>query len=248
MILQSALPFDVSTPPALPGVRPLTEDWLLVDEAYGPQLAEKARLIARHQQAVHALDPRARPAAEELLDTVLEQLPNGFLRQGGHITRPDGVVIALDRQAPLITLGHLLQEDLCLLLPQDGVHVLVGALLCFPARWRLADKFLRPLVEIHAPVPSYDANIAKRVQRLFDGLQPGRPLWRFNTLWDWDPTLFQPGPRPGRPENAAQEAPFLRTERQCLLRLPLSRAVVFSIHTYVVPRAALSASDGSASR
>uniref|UniRef100_UPI002E26F16C heme-dependent oxidative N-demethylase subunit alpha family protein n=1 Tax=Mesobaculum littorinae TaxID=2486419 RepID=UPI002E26F16C len=33
------------------------------------------------------------------------------------------------------------------------------------------------------------------------------------------------------------EAPYLRSERQGLLRLPESRAVVFTIHTYMVRRA-----------
>ncbi|SNR61298.1 heme-dependent oxidative N-demethylase family protein [Puniceibacterium sediminis] len=237
MILQTEIPYDVSHERRLPGVRPLEGDWLLVDDAYGAQMAERARLIARDSAAVHALDDSARPAAEELFDTVLTALPAGFVRDGARVTRPDGVSVTLDRSNPLITLGHLVQEDLCLMLPRDGVHVLAGAILCFPARWRLADKFMRPMVAIHDPVPSYDADIAKRVQRLFDGLQVGRPIWRFNTLWDDDPTLHQPGPRPERSSAAAQVAPYFRSERQCLLRLPLTRAVVFSIHTYVVERA-----------
>ncbi len=247
MILQSAIPYDVSPARPLPGVRPLTDDWLLVDDAYGAQMTEKARLIAQTPDAVHALDESARPAAEELLDRVLGSLPEGFHRDGERITRPDGVVVTLDRDAPLITLGHLVQEDLCLMQPLDGVHVLSGALLCFPARWRLADKFMRPLMAIHDPVPSYDENIAKRVQRLFDGLRTEQPLWRFNSLWDTDPTLFQPGPRAVRSEQAAREAPYFRSERQCLLRLPVTQAVVFSIHTYVVTRAAVSASGDAAS-
>ena len=79
--------------------------------------------------------------------------------------------------------------------------------------------------------------MARRVQRLFDGVREGRPLWRFNALWYDDPTLFQP-----RPENAPRaaidrsKAPYFRSERQSLVRLPQTGAVVFSIHTYVVAR------------
>ena len=243
MILQSQLPYDARQERALPGVRPLEGDWLLVDDAYAAQMAERARLIEKDAAAVHALDESARAAAEELLDTVLAALPEGFVQDGGEVTRPDGVRVALDHSNPLITLGHLVPEDLCLMLPRDDVHVLAGAILCFPSGWRLAEKFNHPMVAIHDPVPSYDADIAKRVQRLFHGLQVGRPIWRFNRLWDSDPTLHKPGPRVPRPSNAAEVAPYFRSERQCLLRLPVSRAVVFSIHTYVVLRSVVSEGD-----
>jgi hypothetical protein len=46
----------------------------------------------------------------------------------------------------------------------------------------------------------------------------------------------------GRSEGreAHLDTPYLRSERQCLLRLPKTRAIVFSIHTYVLPVTALS--------
>ena len=37
-----------------------------------------------------------------------------------------------------------------------------------------------------------------------------------------------------RPRPRAEDRRFMRSERQCLLRLPQSGAVVFTIHTYVV--------------
>jgi hypothetical protein len=36
--------------------------------------------------------------------------------------------------------------------------------------------------------------------------------------------------------SADAEYPYLRSERQCVLRLPKTRACVFSIHTYVLAR------------
>jgi hypothetical protein len=129
----------------------------------------------------------------------------------------------------------LVQEDICILQKRGEEHVLTGAILCFPASWRLSEKFMRPLIDIHLPVDRYDENVARRVQRLFDGIQPGRPLWRYNALWYEDAELYQP--------RSAQEprhikdpgtAPYLRSERQTLLRLPQTQAVIFSIHTYVL--------------
>jgi hypothetical protein len=49
-------------------------------------------------------------------------------------------------------------------------HVLTAAVLCFPASWHLADKIGRPLTTIHVPVKVYDETLARRVQRLFDGV------------------------------------------------------------------------------
>jgi hypothetical protein len=42
--------------------------------------------------------------------------------------------------------------------------------------------------------------------------------------------------------------PFVRSERQCLIRLPESRAVLFSIHTYVVARENLTPEQAAALR
>ncbi|HAW48781.1 MAG TPA: DUF3445 domain-containing protein, partial [Roseovarius sp.] len=58
-----------------------------------------------------------------------------------------------------------------------------------------------------------------------------RPLWRFNALNYVDPVLHQPRSRVQPSETA--DLPYLRSERQCVLRLPRTRACVFSIHTYV---------------
>jgi len=76
------------------------------------------------------------------------------------------------------------------------------------------------------------------VQRLFNGVQPGRPLWRFNALWYDDPTLHQPRSIHARRDHPKDgKGDFLRSERQCILRLPQTNAVVFSIHTHVLARA-----------
>lgn len=116
--------------------------------------------------------------------------------------------------------------------------MLVAAVLCFPASWRLDEKIGRPLTAIHAPVAVYDADVGRRVQRLFDAIRPGQPLWRANLLEYDDPALFQPRSAFDPPRRTSgPEAPYLRAERQCLLRLPRTGAVVFSIHTHVVRRA-----------
>jgi len=243
-VLHSRLPVIPWLDPRLarlPGILPLDPArWLVPDEAFAGQMAERDRLIADREAEVHGLLPAAEPAAAELYGVVLALLPERGYRLGGsEALRPDGVTVPLDPGRPLLTLGRLVQDDLCLMeqgedFGHPGEHVLTGAILCFPASWTLAEKLGRPLVRIHAPVPPYDADIARRVQRLFDAIAPGRPLWRMN----WHPyasaELFHPRreaePRP----KPAGPVPWLRSELQCLLRLPATGAVVFSIRTHVV--------------
>lgn len=220
----------------LPGTRPLDPaEWLLTDEAHAGQMALRDRLIREHRGEVIALDDAATPAAAELLETVLESLIGrpGYVL-GEVVRRPDGVAVPCDRADPMATLGRLVQEDLCLLEKRGDEHVLTGAVLCFPSRWMLAEKFRRPLVRIHEPVAPYDDNVARRVQRLFDGVKPGRPLWRVNLVPHHDPSLFQPVSETAKVRAEAADAPYLRSERQCILRLPRTGAVVFSIHTTLV--------------
>ena len=69
-------------------------------------------------------------------------------------------------------------------------------------------------------------------------LRPDQPLWRMNALVYANPELHQPR-REEDPRSDRRGGQFLRAERQTLLRLPLTGAVLFAIHTYVVPLSAL---------
>ena len=225
----------------LPGVQPLAmEDWLVVDEAFAGQMVLRDHLLAERRGDVHAMTPGAEGAAEALLALVLEHLGPGYRREEGAVLRPDGVRVPLDAEPPLITAARLVQEDLCLMQPgPEGAHVLSAAVLCFPASWTLSEKIGRPLPAIHGPVAAYDAGMAARVQRLFDAIRPGRPLWRQNALVYADPALHQPRPEAAPRREVPGAGRYLRSERQSLLRLPASDAVAFTIHTYVVPMGAL---------
>lgn len=230
----------------LPGMRPVGPDaWLLVDDAYAEQMALRDTFIADRRDAVLALLPEARDAAAEMLALARTTLARRaeFTVGAAQVRRPDGVRVTLDAEDPLGTVGRLIQEDVCLLQKQGQEHVLTGAVLVFPSGWTLAQKIGRPLTRIHQPVEDYDADIARRVQRLFDALRVGQPLMRANLLWHRDPALHAPRPE-GDPKPAARGArAYLRSERQCLFRLPDTGAVVFTIHTTVVDARALTAAE-----
>ncbi|MCA0919682.1 heme-dependent oxidative N-demethylase family protein [Pseudooceanicola nanhaiensis] len=243
-ILQTRLPYEIDPAHRLPGTRPLDEaQWLLRDEAFAGQMALREELLSTRRDDVLRLSDRARPAADELLELVLDFLKGdpGYSRTGEVMTRPDGVAVTIDRADPMGTLGLLVQEDFCLLekAPDEEEHVLTGAVLCFPASWTLAEKFLHPMIRIHKPVAVYDENIAKRVQRLFDGVQVGKPLWRYNYLHHGNPSLYQPQSESRKDYANYSKAPqtYIRSERQTMRRLPQTRAVVFGIHTFILRRA-----------
>lgn len=207
-------------------------------------MAERDRLLADAPERVQALLPEGRAAAGELYDAVLARLAwdEGYSVRPDAVLRPDGVTVPLDRDAPMLTLGRLVQEDLCLLEARGDEHVLTGAVLCFPASWTLAQKIGRPLTGIHVPVAGYAGDLARRVQRMFDAIRPEQALMRYNALLYADPTLHQPRREEEvRTRPPASEKVFLRSERQCLLRLPRTGAVLFSIHTFVVRVADLTA-------
>ena len=210
---------------------------IIIDSAYALQMAERERLIKDRKKDVTRLDPMAFEAARELLETVLNFLP---LLHGFNITKeivkcPDGRVVSLDYSEPLSTIGNLVQCDFCILEKHKDEHVLKGAILCFPSSWSLEEQFLRPLSIIHGPIQSYDKDVTRRVQRLFDGIKPQKPLWRFNELYYDTPNLFQPRKTANRrPILKGTDRRFLRSERQVLFRLPRSNSVIFSIHTHIL--------------
>ncbi|WP_435258775.1 heme-dependent oxidative N-demethylase family protein [Thioclava sp. FR2] len=240
-VLQKSLPFapwaDARTR-RLPGILPLDMgDWLRVDDAFAAQMALRERLLAERPDEVLGETAQSAPAVAELYDFVLDRLPDGFSRDGDAVTRPDGVTVVLDPERKLWTLGHLVQEDLCLM-EEDGAgeHLLSAAVLCFPAGWTLHEKLGRAMMRIHVPVAKYTEDVGKRVQRLMDAVREENPLWRANAHHSRAP-LFNPLREDAAKDTVEQgEMPFIRSERQCLIRLPKTRAVLFSIHTYLVDR------------
>jgi hypothetical protein len=204
------------------GLRPLDlDDWLWPGADRLEQMVEKDRLLAAHPDEVLGwLDGApTTEACEELLDLV---------------ARSVGADPAWTRH-PIDTAGRLVQEDLCVLEPSPAGYVLTAANVCFPSRWRLADKLGHPLRSIHAPVPAFAATIGAPTDATFARLRVDKPVWRLNWSLLDDPALFQPTGRrdiPGAPEHVGADV-VLRVERQTLRRLPMTQAVVFTIRTIV---------------
>ena len=237
LIFQKSIPYD-TTYPKLPGTRPISPDeWIICDDAFSQQMALRDELIKTRRDKVLAVSDQAYEAAVELSKMALEFSIKslGYQKSNDEVIRPDEVSLKIDLSDPMEFLGRLVQNDFCILQKVGEEHVLTAASLCFPASWSLEEKFLKPLIDIHIPVKEYNEEIAKRVQRLFDGLQVSRPVWRFNALYYEEPDLFQPrSVNQPRKKPAPNQVNYFRSERQTLIKLPETRAIVFGIHTFVI--------------
>ena len=219
-------------------------EWIEIDEHFTRQLDERRALLEERRGEVLAALPESGPGQRELLDLLLEHLPQRFpehyRRQGGRIenrTTGERFAVAHFDEAPLALAGRLVQEDLCLMQQGEHGYRLVAAVLCFPAHWRLSDKLGHPLEAIHAPVPGFGERLAAPVDRFFASIQVARPVWRVNWSLVDTPVLFLPPEHRGHPKpisaEGAGEQLWLRVERQTLRRLPGSGDVVFGIRTHV---------------
>jgi dimethylamine monooxygenase subunit A len=223
-------------------------EWIDVDHHYAAHLAEKRRLLAERPGEVFDALPEADEAQAECLEVLLAHLAR---YHPGLVTVSDeGVRTEFDQMVNkwrffanthLDLAGRLVQEDLCLMAPDSVGHRLIAASLCFPARWRLADKLGRPMTGIHAPVPGFNDKLARPVERFFTSIAPDQVYMRLNWSVMDDPTLFQSTGHgrgaidPSITADRVAENLHIRIERQTFRRLPRTGVLVFGIKTVVDP-------------
>lgn len=217
-------------------------DWLEVGADRGHQMGERRRLLRERRDEVVAALPGSEEAEDELLALLLDHLQNHA--RDLYKVEPDAVFeistgwqVKRQGTPPLDLIGQLAQEDFCILQRWDGHYILTAAVLCFPGHWSLAEKIGKSLIDIHAPVPRFAEQIGDPVARLFERLEPERPVQQLN--WSLVDTnqLFLP---PTHRRDPIEIGPYdvgarlrLRIERQTLRRLARSSAVIFGIRTHV---------------
>ncbi|OQE31053.1 hypothetical protein PENFLA_c002G04490 [Penicillium flavigenum] len=149
-------------------------------------------------------------------------------------------------------LAQTVDEDFLILLPElspdsdeQPRYVLQAYATCFPSGFNTRKKLGLRLVDIHGPVPRYQEKIERSMDKFFARLEVGKFVKRVNWSITIDTGLFAAfgGTHavPGKTEEAIElgklnvDQTLLRCERQTLHRLPVSKALVFTIHTYVYP-------------
>lgn len=236
-------------------------NWIELDERYRDEMAERRRLLVTQRNQVFAAVPGSEPARRETWDVLATHLasqwPDWFAARGELLENRltgDRWNLAAPGCEPLEAAALLVQEDLCLIELRPEGPMLTAAVVCFPSRWRLAEKIGRPLAAVHAPVPFYGEKLGRPVDRFMGVVKPGHVAVRLNWSVLDDPTLFQPGGKWRTDRNVlvtaenAGEALFVRVERQTLTRLAQSGAVLFTIRVHVYPLARIAARAGIAGR
>jgi hypothetical protein len=171
--------------------------------------------------------------------------------------------IPLQATSPLTalrTLGSHIDTDFLILLPKQTegdeenepqlAYHLEAFSTTFPSGFSTLSKLGLPLSAIHTPVPQYARKIGKSMDRFFARLEVGKLVRRANWTITTTPELFvESGTHfhgfdemsPAEQEVCIAEQRreldvgemTLRCERQTLMRLPSSGALVFAFKTYV---------------
>jgi hypothetical protein len=253
----SYLAFDARPFRLRMGLKPLEpETWIELDDRFEVEMALKAQLHRDHHDDVVVALPGSEDACAEVLDALLVWLearyPGRLAARRAALGRAAASAGAVH---PIETAGLLVQEDLCVLVPdgKGGLPFVAGSV-SFPSRWRLRDKIGLPMAAVHGPVAHYAEQLANPVDAGLARLTPERGVWRVNwNLFD-DPALFQLGghSRPGvnetiTPDNAG-DTMWLRVERQTFRRFPGHQSVLFTIRTFQRPLSMVAARRDLAAR
>ncbi|MGF1521405.1 MAG: DUF3445 domain-containing protein [Leptolyngbyaceae cyanobacterium] len=243
------LPFMENKSHSTMGLQALSlENWLEIDGEFIPHLRCKKQLLTHRPQDVFAALPGTQAAQKEVLYLLTRHLLKYFpkiyqsLDRGiQNLKTQEAWELAAFAEAPLDLAGRLVQEDLCLLLPQERGYRLAAASVCFPLRWSLRTKLGQPIGQIHQRVPDYSQRLEQPVDNVFARLREEFPALRFNWSIVDSPDLFLGQDKlvttfntAITAENAGQTL-WLRVERQTLRRLPISQGVLFTIRTHIYP-------------
>ncbi|KAI1390613.1 uncharacterized protein F4822DRAFT_155737 [Hypoxylon trugodes] len=226
------------------GLRKLDPDnWMTFDNQWEIEHKAKLEYASRKDKEtiVDYLDGEDE-AAVELLEVIVTYItrryPDMFCLEGDQIIIiPIGeryrIKAPYDRH-PLETASLLVMDDLYILKQGEGdLYYLRGAFLAAPTGWRLDQKIGWPLHQIHDPVPLWKEKLKKSMERFFVNLKVNSPIQRNNLFVQPCGEIFHHDRFESYPEVKRIEDLWIRTELQSLCRLPRSKAVVFSVRTYM---------------
>ena len=222
------------------GLQTLAEaDWILADADLPKFHEHKLKQLQGHADLVSLSLPGSADAQQELGRALLHNLIThhaaGYQLEDSHLSYSDGLLRWPLHALDLRHSALWVQEDICLLEAKDEEYILTAASVCSPSNWRLEKKIGRSIDVIHGPVPGYRKSISERVNRLLASLKPGKAVQRFNWSVQAGNELFWREDLELEDSASASYAPELhwRVERQTLVRLPQTGAIVFGIRIFL---------------
>lgn len=213
------------TPPAFKiAATPISkEEWLTQNTESHTQIAAKKQLLAQRLGDVWCDNGQCFEAQQEALEEISAALG----------IKPQMPI----EKAPLLSAAQWVQDDLVLMQKTPQGWVLAAGAVCFPSSWTLADKFNKPLDHIHQEVPGFGpkSRNAQLIARMFDHLAPDAPIMRGNWGLLPDDELFHPTPHRIPTDFTDMSQLTYRHERQTLLKLKRTGAILFTIRITLWP-------------
>ena len=244
------------------GLRPTRmSEWIQFSPRHGGNMREKRRRLSAQCDRYYRALPESLFAQRELRDRVVAHLAadhqDRYALAGSTLTSlHESLEWRLDDPGvePLRQLSDVIEEDFMLLQELDGTMRITASSNAYSSSGRLVSAVGQTVDWAHIPVPTLTDKLGARINRVLSSVNEDTPCERFN--WQVTPmaTLFFPHDNPHRANANAMHAVrdvlqrepgragellFIRVERQTLSRLPASRAVAFSLHTYSDPLSVL---------
>ncbi|KAH8700759.1 hypothetical protein BGW36DRAFT_357407 [Talaromyces proteolyticus] len=232
------------------------DDWIQIDNGYLDRLAERRQTILNHPDKTIGVNDVSSLAIQELwtevIRHVLGRFPNLFRLEGGDVFK--NIVsgktwrlseVSRDNTKQLLMLSENVEEDFYFMCPDsENEFRLQGYLACFPGGFDSPSRVGLSMAEIHNPVPGYPERIKRGTDRFFSRMKGGTKVQRFNwslqtdgkDLFRLDGNNFYPEQGHNLPtiqDKIDLEKCYLRCERQSLVSLKKSRAIVFCVRSYM---------------
>jgi hypothetical protein len=216
------------------GLQPMPlSQWILVDEDLPQFLDHKLEQRVLHKAMVYQALPestRAQAEFHKVLRQHLVQNNNYRLNDIHGLANRKHSLTWDDRIKDLWHCSLWIQEDICLLENIGKEYVLTAASVCSPSNWNMPSKVGQSVEMLHAPVPGYKKEMSDRVNKLLLGLKPNKPLQRLNWSIQMGGELFWRSDVSNHEDNVEK---YWRVERQTLIRLPDTKAIVFGIRVFL---------------
>lgn len=187
-------------------------------------LDQRAAALASHPERYAAALPDSLPVVDEAL--------RQMSRWSG-VPQPQ---VCAGPGEHCLAAGRAFEPDWVLLSPDASQnHPVLAGVVCFPSSWSLPEKLGLPLAAVHEPAPTVNRRLGGSIDTFLSRLPADEPVEREN--WglaaDAAPDHHPAIPRPRLSAQAKPATTWLRLERQLLIRLPETRAVLFAIRITV---------------
>jgi len=232
-------------------LRSLERRWIPPDAEFAEQMRFRREMYQKRGKIVFGVAPgfekRARAASQELLDDLVQTLvthhPDFYRLDGTRITDlKTGFELDLadPKMHPLVKAGLLSQDDLTVSMPDGkGTYRMVAAFAATPSGWKVHDFLGLSIHEIHQHIANYQGKLKLLLERIMPNLKVGKDSFRNNWFLELNHDLAMPRGRrdpsyaTGFTKDNVGQRLVLRSEIETLFRLPIQKAMIFTIRPRV---------------